>query len=413
MRPTVKLLGIACVATLALASCSDSDSDSDSSSASSSAGSSPAPATSTPVKLTAIVASTLADPIPVLGTDNRKHMAYELQVINTLSQPTTITGVTAKAAGETLVDLGPDEVAQWMLKFGATDQTTTLAPGQAAKIWMDATVPADTAAPTQIDNEISVEIAEAIPPLLPKTMTVSSTTPVQDKTAMAIAPPLTGAGWVDGNGCCGMTAHRTAVSPLNGKYWAPERFAIDFVQLDPQCRLFTGDISKTASYAYFGTDVHAVANGKVVAVVNDLPEQVPGANPTGLTVDQYGGNHVVQDIGNGHYAFYAHLQPGSVAVKVGQELKTGDKLALLGNSGNSDSPHLHFHLMDGVDPLASNGLPFVFESFTLDNVIAGDDAVNAMVTTGNPPAYGPPVSGPDRKDEMPLTYDVVTFPGGN
>jgi hypothetical protein len=38
-------------------------------------------------------------------------------------------------------------------------------------------------------------------------------------------------------------------------------------------------------------------------------------------------------------------------------------LGLLGNSGNTDAPHLHFHVMDGPAPLASNGLPYEFASF--------------------------------------------------
>ena len=81
--------------------------------------------------------------------------------------------------------------------------------------------------------------------------------------------------------------------------------------------MFTGDPTKVESYPYFGADIHAAADGPVVAVVDDLPEQVPTKNPTGLTLEQYGGNHIVQDIGNGNYAFYAHLKTGSVKVKVG------------------------------------------------------------------------------------------------
>jgi len=58
------------------------------------------------------------------------------------------------------------------------------------------------------------------------------------------------------------------------------------------------------NYPYFGADIHAVADGPVVAVVDGLPEQVAGKDPTGLPLDQYGGNHIVQDIGGGNYAFY-------------------------------------------------------------------------------------------------------------
>ncbi|PRC56630.1 peptidase M23, partial [Mycobacterium sp. ITM-2017-0098] len=85
--------------------------------------------------------------------------------------------------------------------------------------------------------------------------------------------------------------------------------------------------------------------------------QVPGTAPTGLTLEQYGGNHIVQDLGNGNYAFYAHLQTGSVTVTPGDQLTTGQAIGKLGNSGNTDAPHLHFHIMSTPDPLRSDGLP--------------------------------------------------------
>ena len=66
--------------------------------------------------------------------------------------------------------------------------------------------------------------------------------------------------------------------------------------------MFTGDKAKPESYPFFGADIHAVADGPVVAVLDGLPEQIPGETPTGLPLDQYGGNHIVQDIGDGNYA---------------------------------------------------------------------------------------------------------------
>ena len=63
----------------------------------------------------------------------------------------------------------------------------------------------------------------------------------------------------------------------------------------------------------------------------------------------------MQDIGEGNYAFYAHLKTGSVKVKAGDQLSAGQVIATLGNTGNTDAPHLHFHVMSTPDPLRSNG----------------------------------------------------------
>jgi murein DD-endopeptidase MepM/ murein hydrolase activator NlpD len=76
---------------------------------------------------------------------------------------------------------------------------------------------------------------------------------------------------------------------------------------------------------------------------------------------------VVIDIGGGRYAFYAHVQPGSLRVKVGDTVKRGQVLALVGNSGNSTEPHLHFHIVDGIAPgtstLGAEGVPYAIEQF--------------------------------------------------
>ena len=147
---------------------------------------------------------------------------------------------------------------------------------------------------------------------------------------VVIAPPLDGPGWLNGGGCCDMSAHRNALNPLSGGLWAAERYAIDYLQLLPDGVLFTGDPTKLESYSYFGTDIHAVAEGPVVAVLDGLPEQIPNKTPTRLPLEQYGGNHIVQDIGDGNYAFYAHLKTGSLKVKVGDRLTTGQVICRAG-----------------------------------------------------------------------------------
>ena len=61
---------------------------------------------------------------------------------------------------------------------------------------------------------------------------------------------------------------------------------------------------------------------------------------------------------------YAHFQPGSIKVKVGDKVKLGQVIALVGNTGNSTEPHLHFQIMDAGSPLAAEGIPYAFSKFT-------------------------------------------------
>ena len=99
------------------------------------------------------------------------------------------------------------------------------------------------------------------------TETIAPTT-VDNRKPVTVSPPLTGANWVAANACCNMNPHRMAANPLNGALWMAERYAIDYVQLTPDGRFFNGDKADPRSWPAFGADVHAVADGSVVAVVS-------------------------------------------------------------------------------------------------------------------------------------------------
>ena len=90
--------------------------------------------------------------------------------------------------------------------------------------------------------------------------------------------------------------------------------------------------------------------------VDRFPDQIPNA-PTPVTIREADGNHVILALGDGRYAFYAHLEPNSVRVKRGDGVREGEVLGRLGNSRSSTGPHLHFHVMNRPSALAADGLP--------------------------------------------------------
>ncbi|MGK2882617.1 MAG: M23 family metallopeptidase [Mycobacterium sp.] len=362
--------------------------------------------------LTPVTGSVVAAPIPVPGTDGRIHLAYEVDLVNRMPDEVTITSLAVLAGDTALLSLSGDQLSSWMRVAG--NPTNKLGPGQAGIVWLDVAVdrPADgpePAIPANLIHAVGIEAAKPNPPLVPATMTETiAPTEVSTGEPVVISAPLRGPNWLNGDGCCGLSAHRGALNPINGQLWAAERFAIDYVQLNEQDQVLVGAQDQLQSYAYFGSDIHAVGAGPVVAVVDNLPEQVPGASPTGLTLDQYGGNHIVQDLGNGNYAFYAHLQPGSVKVKVGDQLGTGQVIASLGNSGNTDAPHLHFHLMSTPDPLRSNGLPFVINSFELTGRLASEAALNQLLG-GTPAELAPGFTAQTQTNVSPLDLDIMRY----
>jgi len=358
---------------------------------------------------TPLIGSVLAAPVPVPASDGKVHLAYEVQLTNVLAQEVTLASLAVLDRDVSLLKLTGEQLAGRTRVVGNPTPTTKIGPAQNAVVWMDVALDKDAAIPERLVHSLSLSLPDPKPPLFPATMTIDiAPTAVESRKPIVLSPPLSGPGWLNGDGCCGMSAHRLALNPIDGGLWAAERYAIDYVQLQPDGRLFGGDQAKLEDYPYFGDDILAVSDGPVVAAVDGLPEQIPGKSPTGLALDQYAGNHIVQDLGGGNYALYAHIKTGAVKVKVGDQLTAGQAIGEVGNTGNTDAPHLHFHVMSTSDPLRSNGLPFVFDEFRLDSRITEADSL----LTGDPAQMQPGVRARDEKDVMPMELDVMTYAGG-
>lgn len=364
----------------------------------------------TPSVATPIVGDAISQPVPVRATDGKKHLVYEITLTNTLPNQLSLNSITVLDRDVALLDLADDQLAKWTRILGTQSPTTTIGPAQTAVVLFDIALDDDAPMPTRLTHAVALSNPDPMAPLFPADQTVDiAPVDVQPREPIVLRPPLTGPGWVDGGGCCGTSDHRTALNPVNGRLWAAERFAIDYVQLASDGRLVRGDASTLESFPYFGADIHAAGDGPVVSVLDGLPEQVPGRNPTGVPLNQYAGNHVVQDLGDGNYALYAHIKTGTVAVKPGDRLTAGQVIGNVGNTGNTTAPHLHFQVMSSPDPLGSNGLPFVFDAFRLDARIVDDDDVNGPLFEGQTARLQPGFTPRDEKNAMPLQLDVMTY----
>ena len=186
--------------------------------------------------------------------------------------------------------------------------------------------------------------------------------------------PLRGV-WYAGWGASFHTGHRWAI---------PEEFALDIAKIGESGISHKGDGTHFNDYYAYGADVLAAANGRVTSVASDQPEdpsamQLPNESQeayfTRLQKEQaerlakgltaIAGNYVMIDHGKNEYSLYAHLQPGSVRVHIGDQVKAGDVIGKLGSSGNSTEPHLHFHVCDKPDPLMCAGIPVNFSNITI------------------------------------------------
>jgi murein DD-endopeptidase MepM/ murein hydrolase activator NlpD len=218
-----------------------------------------------------------------------------------------------------------------------------------------------------------------------------------------ISPPVKGDRWWAANGTSNFDQHhRRTLIDFAFKCTAAQRFATDWLQFGADGRLSTGDGDKCTDYYAYGADLLAVAAGTVIEARDGIPEGAPPNNYAETTLQNVFGNSVVLDIGENRYAVYAHIIPGTVAVKIGDTVTAGQVVGKLGNSGNSSAPHLHFHLCNGRDALASEGLPFSFAFYDLLGSMSMDD-----VDAGK--AWTPSASPQVRTAEMPMLNQVVNL----
>jgi hypothetical protein len=341
---------------------------------------------------------------PTVATgENGSFLAYEVHVTNFIPQPITLKQLDVMAGTgdhRVLFTLADSALVRAVTRPGMApaggQERLKVAGGMRAVVFM--WVPVDArGAPASIQHRLTIEQGTGDSA---KTQTLDGPVVPVTAEAVAIGPPLRGGVWLAGNGPAPESGHRRALIPIGGVPAIAQRFAIDWVKIGDDDKTFTGDQLKNENYHAEGNDALAVANGTVVEVKDSIPENVPGVNSRAvpITLETVGGNHVIIDIGGGHYAFYAHLKPGGIKVKLGDHVKRGQVIGLVGNTGNSTEPHLHFHISDAPSPLGSEGLPYRLDSFE----IVGHCKTFNMGCQRSAQAT--------RKGEQPLANTLVRFP---
>ena len=262
------------------------------------------------------------------------------------------------------------------------------------------------AVPRALTHRVSFDLLRAgatIP-----TVTNGGTTAVSTRSLPVLGPPLRGGPWVAVYDPAMSRGHRRMLFAVNGRAEIPARFAIDWFKIDRNGKLAHGDEAVVANWYGYGADVLAVANAVVVAVRDNMSESA-STSMTGRPrnpLQNASGNFVVLDLGSGRYAFYEHLKPGSLKVRAGDRVVTGQVIASLGYTGDSTGPHLHFHVADGPSPVAAEGLPYVIRDFE----VLGDYETIEAFASGHP--WKPARRQLDRRSmQFPAADAVIRFAG--
>jgi hypothetical protein len=374
---------------------------------------------------TPVVMSVVAKPHPVLGSDARTHLVYEIHLTNASPAEWPIAAIEVLDGDDpeqVLLTIEGDEVAAKVQSLGGRAALGALPPNQSALAFLHVPIEPDADVPTHLVHRLTLILPDGLPdafwifaglsPDADVLEQVGAHTAVADREPVVLGPPLRGDGWIAADGCCVAPRHVRGVQSVNGQILGAQRFAIDWERLNEEDRIYVGDPKDVASYFAYGHEVLAVADARVARVLDGLEEQVPGALPAAIPIEEADGNHVVLDLGDGRFVLYAHMIPGSITVAEGDHVRRSEVLGLVGNSGNSSAPHLHLHVMSTPSALAANGLPYVFDRYELFGRIPSTEAFDEAEASGEPVEIVPVEIPGAHANDLPLDQSIVRFPGG-
>jgi hypothetical protein len=317
-------------------------------------------------------------------------LIYELHLQNFSDSPMPLRGIQvldgARAADAPLILFSGAQLKDKLMSVGGDelDEASTLGAGRLAVALLCIAFAGDRMPPRKLMHRVLLDDAAADGPFV-------DTQAVELKT---LAAPLSGSDWVAVSGLSAGAHHRSGIIVAGGLGQISRRYAVDWKRRKDGAFL-TGDPRDVRSYHAYGAEVHAVADATVVRANDGLPDNIPRTaagfeTAVPVTMETVAGNSVVLDLGDGQYAYYAHLKPGSVRVRTGDRVRRGEVLGAIGNSGDAREPHLHFQVTNGPGILASEGLPYVIDRFRMKR---------------------PEGTWQERRNEFPLGNAIIEFDG--
>jgi hypothetical protein len=346
-------------------------------------------------------------PAPIV-VQGKAYLVYELLITNFQNAPVTLQSLRADCGPMGIFNFDADKLKKMVdlpRHYGTTLQELSFAPltTRMLLLWLPFS---SIQLPHRVIHTLTYSVSSGNGANAEHRVMSVETAPLHiayKSAPIVIGPPLRGGNWLAGNGPSNTSSHRRAFFVANGRIYFPERFAIDFVQVGADGKTYTGNPRDNHSYHAYGADILAVADGRIVDAKGGMKDNIPGSTTGPITMATIGGNYLIEDIGHGAYAFYAHLKPGSLKVWVGAVVKRGQVLASLGNTGNSSEPHLHFHVIGTPSALDGNGIPYAFDHFS---IVPGHVNESAQeITFEFAPGQPAPVS-----NSLVLENALINFP---
>jgi len=295
-------------------------------------------------------------------------LVYEMRISNYVPLSYVLDSIEVSTGPKTFTFSG-DTLRDMMRFFGEKDRTAPtrrFEPGRSAVIYFMLRFDKPAEVPRIIRHTLNFTAPDGSRHAL-----AAQPLDVTQRAPTVVTAPLRGKDWLAGDSVHNGpdAAHRRTILLEGGQPWLAQRYAIDWVRyrmVNGIATTWSGPEDQNISYFCYDSPIYSVGDGIVADAMDGIPENTPHSGKYAVDINfiNAGGNHVVVDIGNNRYAFYAHMRPGSVKVKVGERVKAGQILGHVGNTGSSTEPHLHMHIVDHPSFLAGNGVPYGIASFS-------------------------------------------------
>lgn len=371
-----------------------------------------APSLTSPDLLTPICSALLYPIVPLPLSDGQVHLVYDLLLTNWTTESIALAElkvVDSENPDRILAQWGQDALARRLMYRTQREDAVTLEPGEAVAFLAEVAVDGD-----EVPSTIVHELTFASPF---KTVFASELHGQRfgeyevTATPVVIGLPFAGDGWTafeflsSSDDPAAPSHHRISIAGIADRIVVPQRFAVDWMRVDQDGKLYNGDPNQPENWVAYGAPLLAVADGTVVEAIDRYPDSPIPYDESVRALEQLAGNRVILEIGDGFYALYAHMKPGSVTVQAGDYVQRGESLGELGQSGNSTAPHLHFHIMDrpSASGLGGQGVPYVFDAFvgSAPGVLAIND--DGTISFNLPE----PIETQIQRERMPVNLSAI------
>jgi len=320
-----------------------------------------------------------------------QRLLYELHVGNDSDAPLALMTLDVLAgSGKPLLHLDQKTLAA---DSDLENDGTVVAPHAQAVLYL--TVDVGDAVPASVRHRLTVKQAGHATTIAGRGVSIAAAVSPE------LASPVAGGTWVAVYSDIWPRGHRRVFITANGHARLPGRFAIDWMKVDAHGRTLKDDSGFVASSLSYGAKVLAVADARVAAARDGVTEAARIADNRTHPHPDAAGNFISLDLGNGQFATYEHLRPGSIKVARGDRVRVGQVIAEVGFSGDSTEPHLHFHVSDSPMPLAGEGLPYSLDHFRVVGRVTDWNAFGSQRWHDIPPRVV--------EHAFPESGDVVDF----